>query len=92
MEEDSLITSFSSYFLSGTHDYAEQINNITKTYIYYDNGLVKEIDGGYLDLGLIDTLVDMSVCLIGTICYLIYEIIFKIIKTKKIKEIEEDNI
>lgn len=64
MQEDMLIDGFSSYFLMGTHNATEVIDGITQTVIYYADG-TKVILGGYLDVGLFDTLNDMLVCLMG---------------------------
>ena len=58
-EEDAVIHSIHSFALSGTHDYPLVLDRIVKTRIYYDGGeRVYEI-GGYLDIGLYDTLSDM---------------------------------
>ena len=48
------------------------INNIDHTTIHYEeNGNIKEItiDGGYLDLGIIDTMKDLLVNFIGAIVF-----------------------
>ena len=70
MEEDTVVHSFQSYFLSGTHTEAMYVNDIKQTIIYLADGSTIVIDG-YLDLGLIDTLNDMIVCLIGAAGYLV---------------------
>ncbi len=70
MQEDKLINGFNSYFLSGTHVQAQEVDGIVKTVIYLANGQTITLDG-YLDIGLYDTLNDMLICLIGTIAYLI---------------------
>lgn len=64
MQEDTLIRNFSSYFLSGTHERIEQIEDITQTVIYYGDGKSIVLDG-YLDVGLSDTIGDMAACLLG---------------------------
>ena len=69
MQEDMLIDGFSSYFLMGTHNATEVIDGITQTVIYYADG-TKVILGGYLDVGLFDTLNDMLVCLMGGVVYI----------------------
>ncbi len=66
MQEDSIVTSFDSYLLSGTHSETFVVDGIEKTIIYYGNGNQFVIDG-YIDIGLFDTLNDMLVCLIGAI-------------------------
>ncbi len=68
MQEDSIVYSFNSYLLSGSHNEIVTIDGITKTIIYFGEGQQLVIDG-YLDLGLIDTLNDMLVCMIGTIVF-----------------------
>lgn len=45
------------------------INNINKTIIYYDNDKTYEIDSGYLDIGIKDTMKDMIVGSIGALLY-----------------------
>lgn len=77
MQEDTVIHSFQSYFLSGTHTEAMYVNDIEQTIIYLADGSTIVIDG-YLDLGLIDTLDDMILCLIGAAGYLlILPLLFK---------------
>lgn len=71
MEEDMVVSTFHSYFLSGTHVVATDVNGILRTVIYLNNGQTITIEGGYLDIGLFDTLNDMAICLIGNIVYLI---------------------
>ena len=71
MEEDAIVHSFHSYFLSGTHSAAYSVDNIVNTVITLADGRTIVIDG-YLDLGLIDTLDDMIVCLIGAAAYLVF--------------------
>ncbi len=68
MQEDCLIHDFHSFFLAGTHSHVVEVDNITKTVIYYGNGQVLELDG-YLDLGLIDTLNDLLVGVIGAVVF-----------------------
>ena len=53
----------------GTHNATEVIDGITQTVIYYADG-TKVILGGYLDVGLFDTLNDMLVCLMGGVVYI----------------------
>lgn len=66
MQEDSIIYEIRSYLLAGTHEYTENLENITKTVIYYGDGQTKVIHG-YLDIGLIDTLDDLLVGFIGAL-------------------------
>lgn len=66
MQEDSIIYEIRSYLLAGTHEYTENLENITKTVIYYGDGQTKVIHG-YLDTGLLDTLNDLLVGFIGAL-------------------------
>ena len=70
MQEDALIHGFNSYFLSGTHDRIERIEDITKTIVYYGDGRSVTLDG-YLDVGLSDTVGDMAACFLGGAVWLV---------------------
>lgn len=70
MQEDELIRGFNSYFLSGTHDRIERIEDITKTIVYYGDGRSVTLDG-YLDVGLSDTVGDMAACFSGCAVWLV---------------------
>ena len=72
MEEDQIITSFSSYWLSEGHLHIEPvvIEGIAKTVLYNAEGeIILTIDGGYLELGLIDTIVDMAWCFFCSVAF-----------------------
>ena len=73
MLEDTVVYNIRSYFLSGSHNETVDILNIEKTVIHYDGGRVYVLDG-YLDLGGIDSLVDMAVCLAGTVSFFLLSI------------------
>lgn len=68
MQEDTVVRSFESFYLSGTHRHAMSVSDIVCTVIYRADGSTVTIDG-YLDLGLIDTVTDMAVCLLGSVVY-----------------------
>jgi len=68
MQEDTIINSFNSYLLSGTHAKTFDVDGIVQTVIYLKDGSTVTIDG-YLDIGLIDTIEDMSVCFFGSLAY-----------------------
>ncbi len=70
MQEDTLLLSFKSFYLSGTHDFVTYISDIKETVIRYGNGETLHL-AGYLDLGLADTLGDMAICLIGNLFFLL---------------------
>ena len=73
MQEDSIVNSIRSYFLSGSHNNALVLDGITETVIHHSGGTY--VIDGYLDLGLQDTLVDMLVCVIGALVFLTLGII-----------------
>ena len=75
MLADTIIPRFNSYLLSNTHSYYLSFNAIKRTIIEYGNNEVYIIDNGYLDLGSLDTMVDMSVCFIGVILFLVMTMI-----------------
>ncbi len=68
MQEDTLVHTFRSFYLSGTHDTPIEIGGITKTVIYFGDEALSL--PGYLDLGLSDTLSDMAVCFGGSLVFL----------------------
>lgn len=72
MQEDQIINDFYSYWLSEGHLHLEpvHIEGIAKTILYDAEGnVLLTIDGGYLELGLIDTIIDMALCFICTIAF-----------------------
>lgn len=70
MLADTMIDGFNSYLLSGTHSEYLSIQGITQTIIYYGNNEVLVLDG-YLDIGMLDTLHDMIVCLFGALIFIL---------------------
>ncbi|MCM1306773.1 MAG: hypothetical protein NC037_05920 [Bacteroides sp.] len=70
MQEDTIINGFNSFLLSGTHSETFDVEGIVQTVIYLSNGQTVTING-YLDIGLIDTIIDMAVCFGGGVFYMI---------------------
>ncbi|MBO5906951.1 MAG: DUF2238 domain-containing protein [Clostridia bacterium] len=81
MQEDGLVHSIHSYLLSGSHSSTFDITMIEGTVIIYDGGKEYYINGGYMDLGLFDTLLDMLVCLFGACAFLLLGLVER--KAKK---------
>ena len=53
------------------------VNDITKTEIYYNDGKDKLIiENGYLDIGIIDTMKDLFVNLIGAVVFSIFGLLY----------------
>lgn len=67
MLEDTVVYDIRSYLLSGSHNETLDLLDISKTVIYHSGG-VYELEG-YLDLGGLDSLVDMAVCLAGAVAF-----------------------
>lgn len=70
MQQDTIVRHFHSFLLHEPYDnlHTVEIDNITKTVIYYGNGQTLELDG-YLDLGLIDTMHDLIWCFGTTVVF-----------------------
>ncbi len=71
MQKDTLVSTISTVELDPEKsNKAVVINNINKTILYDTNGNeIATIDGGYLDIGLNDTMEDLFVNLIGAITF-----------------------
>lgn len=70
MQKDRIVEVFQSKEI-GDKSINEKVvvNDIEKTIIYYDNGETLTIDGGYLDIGIIDTMKDLIVNFIGAAAF-----------------------
>ena len=69
MQKDRIIKTISTVELDPEKDNnAIVVNNIKETHIITENGVVV-IEGGYLDIGIIDTMKDLIVNFIGAICF-----------------------
>lgn len=69
MQEDTLIHHFHSFMLHDPYDHLHtvEIDGIAKTILYdKDGNVLLELDG-YLDLGLLDTMMDIIWCVISTL-------------------------
>lgn len=72
MEEDTIVNYIHSYWLNPDHNHnaTYDIFGIAKTVLYdADGNVLYTIEGGYLDIGLIDTLTDMVWCFICGIVF-----------------------
>ena len=68
MQEDTIIHGFGSYLLAGSHNATVVVDGIEKTIIHYADGQTLVLDG-YLDIGMYDTLGDMTVCFLGGLAW-----------------------
>ena len=67
MQDDRLITEIGSTYLAQSNNFVMHLYNIVKTVIYHVNNEVYVIEGGYLDIGLYDTLEDILIGFVGII-------------------------
>ena len=70
MQKDSIVDSFSSVLLDpeAAND-AYHVRDITGTVIYTASGGVITVDGGYLDIGIYDTMKDLWVNFVGAVVF-----------------------
>lgn len=77
MQKDTIVKNISSVKLNNEgKNEAVRVNNISKTEIYSSDGSVTTIDNGYLDIGLVDTMEDLFVNLIGALVFSIIGYIY----------------
>lgn len=91
MQKDYIVTRIGTVTLDPTHSQVPVvINNITKTVIYTASGKTVTIEGGYLDIGIIDTMKDLIVNLIGALTFSIigYKTIQRREKRQKVGNIQ----
>lgn len=70
MQEDTIVNNIHSFFLHNPYDHLNtfDIDGIAYTELYNANGeLLYTIQGGYLDIGIIDTMMDFIWCTVGTL-------------------------
>lgn len=82
MQKDKLVTKISSVWLNPDgKNKAIVVDNINKTIIYSDSGETV-IEGGYLDLGLNDTMKDLIVNFVGAAVFSIFGYLYVINRDK----------
>ena len=70
MQKDFVVEKFQSVSLDPTHNQqAIHVKDITGTVIATASGKTFNVDGGYLDIGILDTMKDLLVNLIGAIVF-----------------------
>lgn len=70
MQKDTLLSGFNSVYLNEAgENRTVKVRDVEKTEITTEDGEVYEIDGGYLDVGLYDTMEDLFVNLIGAVTF-----------------------
>lgn len=73
MQKDSLVSSFGTVWLDPTQtNTVIRVDDIASTTITLSSGETIVIDGGYLDIGIHDTMDDLIVNLVGSIVFAIF--------------------
>lgn len=70
MQKDFIVQNFQSVSLDPTHSQKIiAVKNITDTVIHTADGKTYTIEGGYLDIGILDTMKDLFVNFIGAVVF-----------------------
>lgn len=84
MQKDFVVTSFNSVTLDPTNSQQViHVSDITDTVIHTASGKTYTIEGGYLDIGILDTMKDLFVNFIGAIVFSIFGYYYEKNKSKK---------
>lgn len=90
MQKDYIVQTIGSVTLDPTHSQIPvKVSGITKTVIYTKSGETVTIDGGYLDIGLIDTMKDLIVNFVGALTFSVIGYIYSKTHNKRAGEITE---
>jgi len=77
MQKDRIVQSISTVELNQSGENIPiKVSNIEKTEIYTKDGRIVVIEGGYLDIGIIDTMKDLFVNLIGAVTFSIIGVLY----------------
>ena len=77
MQKDFIISNFQSCTLDPEHNQAViPVEDVTQTVIHTASGQDYVIDGGYLDIGILDTMKDLLVNFIGAIVFCSFGFIY----------------
>ena len=84
MQKDFIVQVFQSCKLDPTNNQqAIKVADIIKTQIFTASGQVFEVEGGYLDIGILDTMKDLLVNLIGAVVFCIFGFVYLHFGSKK---------
>ena len=73
MQKDFIIQKFQSTKLDPTHSQqAFKVIDVIRTQIFTASGDVYEVEGGYLDIGILDTMKDLLVNFIGAVVFCLF--------------------
>ena len=77
MQKDFIVQNINSVSLDPAHDQTViHVKDIVNTQINTASGEVYVVDGGYLDIGILDTMKDLLVNLIGAVVFCIFGFIY----------------
>ena len=77
MQKDFIVQVFQSCKLDPTNNQqAIKVADIIKTQIFTASGQVFEVEGGYLDIGILDTMKDLLVNFIGAVVFCVFGFIY----------------
>lgn len=77
MQKDALVTSFGSVYLDETNsNIAVSVDNIVSTTITLADGETVVIEGGYLDIGIRDTMKDFIINFIGAVIFAVFACLY----------------
>ena len=84
MQKDYIVKTIGSVTLDPTHSQIPiKVSNITKTVIYTASGKTVTVHGGYLDIGIIDTMKDLLVNFVGALAFSIFGFLYLSGKDRK---------
>ena len=81
MQKDTLIDNISSISFNSDGNNALCLDDILYTEIVFDGGTLR-IDNGYLDIGLVDTISDMKINMIGSFTFGIFGVLYIVFPSK----------
>lgn len=80
MQKDTVVTAFHTVSFSG-HNVVTHVTNVTDTVLIFSDGTERALGlGGYLDLGLYDTMMDLLVNFLGAVVFSVFGYFY--VKTK----------
>ena len=90
MQKDFIVTTINSCELDPTHNQTVvSVKDIVSTQITTASGEVVTIEGGYLDIGILDSMKDLFVNFIGAVVFCIFGFIYEKSESKKASKLVE---
>ncbi|MDD6789279.1 MAG: hypothetical protein PUE04_04145 [Lachnospira sp.] len=90
MQKDTIVQTIGSVMLDPTHSQVPvRVSDIVKTEIFTADGSTVTVSGGYLDIGIIDTMKDLFVNFIGAIVFSVIGYFYESKRGKRTAKIAE---